>query len=215
MKISKSMLVAGVSASSILLTPLCSAVQEYGIDYAYYYEDNGRVAWKQYSDDHVFDAGNANKIITPTNMAIDISKNYTDNISAADRQYTDKKMSDLLTETNDYAQQQATTAEKNANSYTDSKTKTVNNRADHLDSKIDDNRKRASAGIAGAMAMSAIPHNFGYDSNFGMGMANYDSEQAISAGGYYRINDMTTVSLKASYDTKNNIGAATGVSVGW
>ncbi|EAX2693662.1 hypothetical protein AIR89_21620, partial [Salmonella enterica] len=88
-------------------------------------------------------------------------------------------------------------------------------RSNSLNSKVDDNRKKASAGIAGAMAMSSIPQNFSYDFNFGMGMANFDGEQAISAGGYYRISERTTVSLKASFDTQNNLGAAAGVSYGW
>lgn len=113
------------------------------------------------------------------------------------------------------ADEKSATAEKNANNYTDSQINTVNGGIDNLDGKVDENRKKASAGIAGAMAMSSIPQNLSYDFNFGMGMANFDSEQAISAGGYYRVNERTIVSVKASFDTQNNLGAAAGVSYGW
>lgn len=170
----------------------------YGVDYAYYYEDNGKIAFKETSDDGTHSAGKVD--VTAENMAIDISKDYTDNSTKATLNqattYTDTRINDSTINT-------------------DTQINSVNNRVNHLDSKIDDNRKRASAGIAGAMAMSAIPQNFSYDFNFGMGMANFDSEQAISAGGYYRVNERTTVSLKTSFDTQNNLGAAAGISYGW
>ncbi|EDS5974314.1 hypothetical protein ZV82_002104, partial [Salmonella enterica subsp. enterica] len=140
------------------------------------------------------------KITEGNNYAIDISKSYTDQSSKntlnQTTTYTDNKFNDAI-------------------SYTDSQINTVNNRVDNLSDKVNDNRKRASAGIAGAMAMSSIPQNLSYDFNFGMGMANFDSEQAISAGSYYRINERTIVSVKASFDTQNNLGAAAGVSYGW
>ncbi|WP_174491881.1 YadA C-terminal domain-containing protein [Escherichia coli] len=102
-----------------------------------------------------------------------------------------------------------------ANSYTDAQINTINSRVDNLDNKVDKNRQKAAAGIAGAMAMSSIPQNLSYDFNFGMGMANFDSEQAISAGGYYRVNERTIVSVKSSFDTQNNLGVAAGLSYGW
>ncbi|ECG1480649.1 hypothetical protein DT144_07895 [Salmonella enterica subsp. enterica] len=45
-----------------------------------------------------------------------------------------------------------------------------------------------------------------------MGMAHFDSEQAISAGSYYRINERTIFYVKASFDTQNNLRAAASVS---
>ncbi|ECI4030220.1 hypothetical protein DO989_16670, partial [Salmonella enterica subsp. enterica] len=132
--------------------------------------------------------------------AIDVSKNYTD-------QSSQKTLNQATTYTDSRFNQ--------AIDYTNSQINSVNGRIDSLDSKVDKNRQKASAGIAGAMAMSSIPQNFSYDFNFGMGMANFDGEQAISAGSYYRINERTIVSLKASFDTQNNLGAAAGVSYGW
>ncbi|EGZ3995961.1 hypothetical protein AIA08_003777 [Salmonella enterica subsp. enterica serovar Wichita] len=132
--------------------------------------------------------------------AIDVSKSYTD-------QSSQKTLNQATTYTDNRFNQSI--------DYTNSQINSVNGRINNLDSKVDDNRKKASAGIAGAMAMSAIPQNFSYDFNFGMGMSNFDSEQAISAGGYYRVNERTTVSLKTSFDTQNNLGAAAGISYGW
>ncbi|ENH8184497.1 YadA-like family protein, partial [Salmonella enterica subsp. enterica] len=140
------------------------------------------------------------KVQEGNSYAIDISKNYTDASSQ-------KTLNQATTYTDNRFNQ--------AIDYTNSQINSVNGRIDNLDSKVDDNRKKASAGIAGAMAMSSIPQNLSYDFNFGMGVANFDSEQAISAGGYYRVNERTTVSLKTSFDTQNNLGAAAGVSYGW
>lgn len=140
------------------------------------------------------------KVQEGNSYAIDFSKNYTD-------QSSQKTLSQAAAYTDNLFNQ--------AIDYTKSQINTVNGRIDHLDTKIDKNRQKASAGIAGAMAMSSIPQNLSYDFNFGMGMANFDSEQAISAGGYYRVNERTIFSVKASFDTQNNLGAAAGVSYGW
>ncbi|EGB0931757.1 hypothetical protein H6Y00_004339, partial [Escherichia coli] len=132
--------------------------------------------------------------------AIDISKSYTDtstrNTLNQATTYTDNRFNQSI-------------------DYTNSQINKVNGRIEQLDSKVNKNRQKAAAGIAGAMAMSSIPQNFSYDFQFGMGLANFDSEQAISAGGYYRVNDRTIVSLKSSFDTQNNLGVAAGVSYGW
>ncbi|ECB1328018.1 YadA C-terminal domain-containing protein [Salmonella enterica subsp. enterica] len=169
-----------------------------GVDYDYYYNDNGHIAYKSSTDDGSISAGA--KDVRSENLAIDISEDYT-NKSA------EKTLNQAVTYTDNQLDQKV--------AYTDSQISTTNSRIDSLNDKIDDNRKQASAGIAGAMAMSSIPQNLSYDFNFGMGLANFDSEQAISAGGYYRVNERTTVSLKTSFDTQNNLGAAAGISYGW
>lgn len=88
-------------------------------------------------------------------------------------------------------------------------------RVDNLSKKVDDNEKKAKAGIAGAMAMSAIPQRYGYDFSFGMGVATYGGEQSVAAGAYYNISSNTTLSVKASVDTQDDVGGAVGVSFGW
>lgn len=129
--------------------------------------------------------------------------------------YTDNSIVEVKDEMTSYTDNSSQNTYNKSIDYTNSQINTVNGRIDNLDDKVDENRKKASAGIAGAMAMSSIPQNLSYDFNFGMGMANFDSEQAISAGGYYRVNERTIVSVKASFDTQDNLGAAAGVSYGW
>ncbi|EAA4447571.1 hypothetical protein DPE66_16350 [Salmonella enterica subsp. enterica] len=129
--------------------------------------------------------------------------------------YTDNGIVEVKDEMTSYTDNSSQNTYNKSIDYTNSQINTVNGRIDNLDDKVDENRKKASAGIAGAMAMSSIPQNLSYDFNFGMGMANFDSEQAISAGGYYRVNERTIVSVKASFDTQDNLGAAAGVSYGW
>ncbi|ECF1702311.1 hypothetical protein E1B77_15400 [Salmonella enterica subsp. enterica] len=131
--------------------------------------------------------------------------------SAQNMQYTDAVSAKTLEQASAWTDKRFSESV----AWTDTQINHVNNRVDRLDNKIDDNRQRASAGIAGAMAMSAIPQNLSYDFTFGMGMANFDSEQALSAGGYYRINPHVVISLKTSYDTQHNTGVATGMSLGW
>ncbi|EJX0634343.1 YadA C-terminal domain-containing protein, partial [Salmonella enterica] len=130
-------------------------------------------------------------------------------------EYTDNR----IQETGTYFTEQSTNYTDSrfadAVNYTDRQIDSVNKRISNLDSKINKNRKQASAGIAGAMAMSTIPQHLSYEFTFGMGMANFDNEQAISAGGYYNLNNRTTVSLKTSLDTQNNLGIAAGLSYGW
>ncbi|EAZ9289255.1 hypothetical protein CBJ95_03155 [Salmonella enterica] len=131
--------------------------------------------------------------------------------SAQNMKYTDAVSAKTLEQANTWTDKRFSESV----AWTDTQINNVNNRVDRLDSKIDDNRRRASAGIAGAMAMSAIPQNLSYDFTFGMGVANFDSEQAMSAGGYYKVSPHVVVSLKTSYDTQHNTGVATGVSLGW
>ncbi|EID7217689.1 YadA-like family protein [Escherichia coli] len=157
------------------------------------------------------------------NEAIDISNAYTDkkvenvttSVTNEMKNYTDNSSKQTLIDANSYTDKSSRQTLIDANKYTDAQINTVNSRVDNLDNKVDKNRQKAAAGIAGAMAMSSIPQNLSYDFNFGMGVANFDSEQAISAGGYYRVNKRTIVSVKSSFDTQNNLGVAAGLSYGW
>jgi autotransporter adhesin len=136
-----------------------------------------------------------------------------------------------------YTDQKSATAESNSNTYTDSKlmqaneytdnrfeqslnyttqsNNKINSRIDSLNDKVDVNDRNAKAGIAGAMAMSAIPQRYDYKFNFGMAAGNYNGQQAMSAGTHYNVSNNTTLSAKISYDTQNNVGSAVGFAVGW
>ncbi|MBA4714403.1 MAG: YadA-like family protein, partial [Citrobacter pasteurii] len=132
--------------------------------------------------------------------AISTSYAYTDTTSAKNRADGKAYVDNSLTQ---------------ANNYTDNKFSQLDGRVNNLDNKIDDNDKQAKAGIAGAMAMTAIPQKFGYDFNFGMGAATFGGEQSMAAGAYYNVGKNATLSAKASLDTQHNTGVAVGLSFGF
>lgn len=108
---------------------------------------------------------------------------------------------------------------KSANTYTDNRVSTLehstNQQFRQLRDEVEKNRKRADAGIAGAMAMTAIPVVEGKTYSFGMAAANYRDEQAIAAGMNFRTSENSAVRLNASWDTQHGSGVAAGMSVGW
>ncbi|EEJ6746590.1 hypothetical protein AI17_003534 [Salmonella enterica subsp. enterica serovar Oslo] len=126
--------------------------------------------------------------------------------------YTDKSSSRTLESANTYTNHRATQAENNAvarsNNYTD-------NRFGELKNQVDRNEKRANGGIAGAMAMTAIPSVPGHNFSFGMAASGYRDQGAIAAGVKANITQDTTVSLNTAWDSGNGVGVAAGFSVGW
>ncbi|WP_189364652.1 YadA-like family protein, partial [Ignatzschineria ureiclastica] len=87
-----------------------------------------------------------------------------------------------------------------------------NTRINNVEKKVHENRKVASAGIAGAMAMSSIPYIEYSKYSFGMGVGHYDGESALSIGFQGKINDRARYRLQMSYDTQNKVGLGAGVA---
>ncbi|WP_026879174.1 YadA-like family protein, partial [Ignatzschineria larvae] len=87
-----------------------------------------------------------------------------------------------------------------------------NTRMNTIEKKVQENRKVASAGIAGAMAMSSIPYIEYSKYSFGMGIGYYDGESAISMGIQGKINNHARYRLQMSYDTQNKVGLGAGVA---
>ncbi|MBZ0059425.1 MULTISPECIES: YadA-like family protein, partial [unclassified Leclercia] len=85
-----------------------------------------------------------------------------------------------------------------------------------LKSQVEQNRKRASAGIAGVAAMANIPQVTA-DQNFsvGAGVGNTDSESAVSVGFSARATQNVVVKGAVSNDTQHNFVVGAGVSYGW
>ena len=85
-----------------------------------------------------------------------------------------------------------------------------------LKNKVEENRKRASAGIAGVAAMANIPQvtdtqNF----SVGAGVGNTDSESALAVGMSARATENVVVKTSVSNDTQHNFVVGAGVSYGW
>ncbi|EAW2493038.1 hypothetical protein AXL65_02105 [Salmonella enterica subsp. enterica] len=85
-----------------------------------------------------------------------------------------------------------------------------------LKSQVEQNRKRASAGIAGVAAMANIPQVTA-DQNFsiGAGVGNTDGESALSVGFSARATQNIVVKGAVSNDTQHNFVVGAGVSYGW
>ncbi|ELJ7524171.1 YadA-like family protein, partial [Salmonella enterica] len=84
-----------------------------------------------------------------------------------------------------------------------------------MEKQIQHNRKRASAGIAGAMAMSSIPHVYTNDFSFGMAAAAYDDQGAISAGFNVKLSENAAARVNYSLDTQNKMGVGVGFAFGF
>ncbi|WP_313485220.1 YadA-like family protein [Pseudescherichia sp.] len=85
-----------------------------------------------------------------------------------------------------------------------------------LKNEVDENRKRASAGIAGVAAMANIPQVLQNQSiNVGAGVGTTDGETALAVGFSGRAGDSTVVKASVSNDTQHNFVVGAGVAVGW
>ena len=85
-----------------------------------------------------------------------------------------------------------------------------------LKSTVDDNRKRASAGIAGVAAMANIPQVIqGQTFSVGAGVGNTDGESAVAVGFSARATDHVVVKASVSDDTQQDFVVGGGVSYGW
>ena len=95
-----------------------------------------------------------------------------------------------------------------ANQYT-------NQKFSELRKVVDENRKRSDAGIAGAMAMTAIAPVPYKDYSFGMAAGGYRDQGAIAAGINIKTSESSLMKVNASWDSQNGGGIAAGYNVGW
>lgn len=92
----------------------------------------------------------------------------------------------------------------------------TNARFADLNKQIDDNRKRASAGIAGVAAMANIPQVTNTQVfSVGAGVGHTDGESALAVGFSARATENTVVKASVSNDTQHNFVVGAGVSYGW
>lgn len=91
-----------------------------------------------------------------------------------------------------------------------------NKRFSDIDKRMGDNRKLASAGIAGAGAMANIPQ-VTRDGNFmvGAGVGGYDGEQAVAVGFSARVSQAVTTKMTVSTNTQSEVLWGAGVGVEW
>lgn len=85
-----------------------------------------------------------------------------------------------------------------------------------LEKQVDDNRKRASAGIAGVAAMANIPQVIqGQTFAVGAGVGTTDGENALAVGMSARATEHVVVKASVSDDSQQNFVVGAGASYGW
>lgn len=90
------------------------------------------------------------------------------------------------------------------------------NKFNDLKNQVDQNRKDASAGIAGVAAIATIPQVIqGQTFNVGAGVGTHDGENAIAVGFSARMAESVVGKLAVSSDTQSGFTAGAGVAVGW
>lgn len=92
----------------------------------------------------------------------------------------------------------------------------TNQRFANMDKRINENRKVASAGIAGAGAMANIPTvGNGNTVSVGAGIGGYDGEQAVAVGVSVRLSDNVVTKVSVSTNTQSEVLWGAGVGVEW
>lgn len=109
-----------------------------------------------------------------------------------------------------------TEANKSISKRQDAFEKSTNQRFANMDKRIDENRKNASAGIAGVAAMANIPQ-VSQNSSFsvGAGVGSYDGEQGIAVGASARFNQNVVTKASVAGTTQNDFVFGAGVSLEW
>lgn len=109
-----------------------------------------------------------------------------------------------------------TEANKSISKRQDAFEKSTNQRFANMDKRIDENRKNASAGIAGVAAMANIPQ-VSQNSSFsvGAGVGSYDGEQGIAVGASARFNQNVVTKASVAGTTQSDFVFGVGVSYEW
>nr|DAV70375.1 MAG TPA: YadA-like membrane anchor domain protein [Caudoviricetes sp.] len=109
-----------------------------------------------------------------------------------------------------------TEANKSTSKRQDAFEKSTNQRFANMDKRIDENRKNASAGIAGVAAMANIPQ-VSQNSSFsvGAGVGSYDGEQGIAVGASARFNQNVVTKASVAGTTQSDFVFGAGVSYEW
>lgn len=134
-------------------------------------------------------------------------------------QYTDMKIEDSHVMINNNINNSKKEVLSVSNNYTDQRFGMLQDEMyfnlNKLDEKIDQVKKQANAGVAGAIAMSSIPYKSDTDFSAGLALGQYRNGSAIAGGIQYNINQQVSVRGNISWNNNDSSGAGIGLSVGW
>lgn len=100
-------------------------------------------------------------------------------------------------------------------SYLEGNVSENNKRFSQLSKRINDVEKKASKGVAGVAAIANIPALSGSKTfSFGMGVGNFNSETAVSAGFQSRVHENVVTKVSFASDGSENVMGA-GASFEW
>lgn len=144
------------------------------------------------------------------------------------RSYSDRENQITLENANAYSEKVGRAVLSSANAFTELRSRQAQDnavqlsrqytdrRVDQLQSQIKKFRRRANAGISGAMAMTTLtPPPTGANTSFGMAMASYRNQVALASGVTFRTGKNSNLRLNTSWDSAGGIGAAAGFNVAW
>lgn len=124
-----------------------------------------------------------------------------------DSVYYGEQIQSLATNTN--SQIRSTQARVNDNTASINK---LNSNFSSLKRTVDDNRKEANAGIAGATAIASMPQVKSGDSFMvSAGAGTFNSESAVAVGASFNAGDHTVIKAGVSADTQSDFGAGVGI----
>lgn len=94
--------------------------------------------------------------------------------------------------------------------------KSLNKNFADLKDKVDDNRKKAAAGIAGVAAMAGMPQvEQGKRFMLSAGVGGYDGEQAVAVGFSTRLTHNVVAKAGVSATTQSEVVWSAGAGVSW
>lgn len=144
------------------------------------------------------------------------------------KSYSDRENQITLENANAYSEKVGRAVLSSANAFTELRSRQAQDnavqlsrqytdrRVDQLQSQIKKFRRRANAGISGAMAMTTLtPPPTGANTSFGMAMATYRNQVALASGVTFRTGKNSNLRLNTSWDSAGGIGAAAGFNVAW
>jgi adhesin YadB/C len=153
---------------------------------------------------------------------------YDTKLLAQARSYSDRENQITLENANAYSEKVGRAVLSSANAFTELRSRQAQDnavqlsrqytdrRVDQLQSQIKKFRRRANAGISGAMAMTTLtPPPTGANTSFGMAMASYRNQVALASGVTFRTGKNSNLRLNTSWDSAGGIGAAAGFNVAW
>ncbi|WP_311748106.1 YadA C-terminal domain-containing protein [Proteus penneri] len=147
------------------------------------------------------------------------ANNYTDSKINKNNMVINQNIDNTKKEIIQLGEKSINNVKKESIAYTDAKFNQIDNRINssfqQLNDKIDENAKKANAGIASVAAMTNIPYVNYQKFSVGAGLGNYRNGNAIAVGMQYKLNENTHVRASTSWNSSDSAVFGGGIAIGW